>query len=108
MKVLASAFVGISIGFAVPALAQAPQPAPSSQQAGAPASGAKLSVETTLIGDIVTNAKARAIVEKALPDIRPYFSQIGEMTLADLVETSEGVISRTQIDAIQREFDRLN
>ena len=61
-----------------------------------------------MIRYIVTNAKARAIVEKALPDIRPYFSQIGDMTLADLVETSEGAISRKQVDAIQKEFDKLN
>ena len=101
MKTLAAAAIAAAL-IAGPALAQTPAPA----AAPAAASG-KMSVETTPIADIVKNEKAKAVLEKALPEIAQFYDQIGAMTLAQVAPMSQGALDDTKLKAIQAEFDKL-
>ncbi|MEW5686438.1 MAG: hypothetical protein AB1942_16090 [Pseudomonadota bacterium] len=74
--------------------------------AAAPAAG-KLSVETTPIGDIVKNEKAKAALEKALPTIPQFYDQIATMTLTQIAPMSQGAIDDAKLKEIQAEFDKL-
>lgn len=100
MKMLALAAALAVTAVAAPALAQQPAPA------AAPASG-KLSVETTPIGDIIKNEKAKAVLETALPAITQYYDQISTMTLSQVAPMSQGAIDDAKLKAIQAEFDKL-
>ena len=101
MKTLAAAAIVAAL-IAGPALAQTPAPA-----APAAAASGKMSVETTPIGDIVKNEKAKAVLEKALPEIAQFYDQIGTMTLAQVAPMSQGAIDDAKLKAIQAEFDKL-
>jgi hypothetical protein len=101
MKTLAAAAIVAAL-IAGPALAQTPAPA-----APAAAASGKVSVETTPIGDIVKNEKAKAVLEKALPEIAQFYDQIGTMTLAQVAPMSQGAIDDAKLKAIQEEFDKL-
>ncbi|PZQ63743.1 MAG: hypothetical protein DI570_07970 [Phenylobacterium zucineum] len=72
----------------------------------APAAG-KLSVETTPIGDIIKNEKAKAALEKALPTIPQFYDQIATMTLTQIAPMSQGAIDDAKLKEIQAEFDKL-
>lgn len=101
MKTLAAAAIVAAL-IAGPALAQTPAPA-----APAAAASGKVSVETTPIGDIVKNEKAKAVLEKALPEIAQFYDQIATMTLAQVAPMSQGAIDDAKLKAIQAEFDKL-
>lgn len=101
MKTLALAAALVTAAIAAPALAQAPA------AATAPAAAGKLSVETTPIGDIVKNEKAKAALEKALPEITQFYDQIATMTLAQVAPMSQGAIDDAKLKAIQAEFDNI-
>jgi hypothetical protein len=101
MKIIALTAALAVAAVAAPAVAQE-QKAP----AAAPASG-KLSVETTPIGDIIKNDKAKAILEKALPPITQYYDQIGTMTLSQVAPMSQGALDDAKLKEIQAEFDKL-
>lgn len=101
MKTLALAAALVTAAIAAPALAQAPA------AAAAPAAAGKLSVETTPIGDIVKNEKAKAALEKALPEITQFYDQIATMTLAQVAPMSQGAIDDAKLKAIQAEFDNI-
>ena len=100
MKTLALAAALVTAAIAAPALAQAPAPA------AAPAAG-KLSVETTPIGDIIKNEKAKAALEKALPEITQFYDQIATMTLAQVAPMSQGAIDDAKLKALQADFDNI-
>jgi hypothetical protein len=89
---------------ASPALAQ--QPAADHAEHAAAASGA-VSVEKTLISDIIKNEKAKAALEKALPEITQYYDQIGSMTLAQVAPMSQGALDDAKLKALQAEFDKI-
>lgn len=100
MKTLAAAAIAAAL-IAGPALAQAPAaPAPA-------AAAGKVSVETTPIGEIVKNEKAKAALEKALPQIAQFYDQIATMTLAQVAPMSQGAIDDAKLKEIQAEFDKL-
>jgi hypothetical protein len=100
MKTLAAAAIAAAL-IAGPALAQTPAPAAPAAAAG------KVSVETTPIGDIVKNEKAKAVLEKALPQIAQFYDQIATMTLAQVAPMSQGAIDDAKLKEIQAEFDKL-
>jgi hypothetical protein len=74
--------------------------------AAAPAAG-KISVETTPIGDLIKNEKAKAALEKALPPISQFYDQIATMTLSQVAPMSQGAIDDAKLKEIQAEFDKL-
>lgn len=91
---------------ATPVLAQGQAPAAAQASANAQPSGA-LSVETTPIGELIKNEKAKAVLEKALPEITQYYDQIGGMTLAQVAPMSQGALDDAKLKALQAEFDEL-
>ena len=100
MKTLALAAALAIAAISAPAFAQTPAPA-----AAAPAG--KISVETTPIGVLIKNPEAKALLEKALPEIPQFYDQIGEMTLAQVAPMSQGALDDTKLKALQAEFDKL-
>ena len=103
MKTLAFAAALAVTALAAPALAQTPAPAPA--PAAAPAG--KISVETTPIGDIIKNEKAKAALEAALPQIPQFYDQIATMTLAQVAPMSQGALDDAKLKALQAEFDKI-
>ena len=97
----AAALAAIATLAAAPAFAQAP-----AAQASASAT-AKISVETTKISDLIKNEKAKAALEKALPEITQFYDQIGEMTLAQVAPMSQGALDDAKLKALQAEFDQI-
>ena len=106
MKTIALAAVAAAL-VAGPALAQEHNHANHGAAAPAAAASGKLSVETTTIGEIVKNEKAKAVLEKALPAITAYYDQVGTMTLAQVAPMSQGAIDDAKLKEIQAEFDKL-
>lgn len=110
MKIIALAAAIVVAAAAAPAIAQEHKdhaaPADGAAAAAAPASG-KLSVETTPIGDIIKNEKAKAALEKALPPISQFYDQIATMTLSQVAPMSQGAIDDAKLKEIQAEFDKL-
>ena len=102
MKTLAAAAIAAAL-IAGPALAQQ---APAAAPAPAAAAG-KVSVETTPIAEIVKNEKAKAVLEKAIPQIAQFYDQIATMTLAQVAPMSQGAIDDAKLKEIQAEFDKL-
>ena len=107
MKTLAFAAALAVTALAAPALAQTPAPAPAPAAAAAPMAG-KISVETTPIGDIIKNEKAKAALEAALPQITQFYDQIATMTLAQVAPMSQGALDDAKLKALQAEFDKIN
>ncbi len=99
MKYLAIVAALAVASMAAPALAQ-------TAPAAAPAAGA-LSVETTPIGDIIKNEKAKAALEKMLPEITQFYDQIATMTLSQVAPMSQGAIDDAKLKSLQAEFDAM-
>ena len=77
-----------------------------SRRGGAHAAG-KLTVDKSLIQDIIKNPAAKAALEKTLPEIAPYYDQIGSMTLKDVQPLSEGAIDDAKLASLQADFDKI-
>lgn len=103
MKTLALAAALAVAAISAPAVAQEHK---DHAPAAAPAAG-KLSVETTPIGDIIKNEKAKAILETALPPITQFYDQIATMTLSQVAPMSQGALDDAKLKEIQAEFDKL-
>jgi len=74
----------------------------------APAAAAgKLSVESTPIGELIKNEKAKAALEKALPQIPQFYDQIGTMTLRQVAPMSQGALDDAKLKELQAEFDKI-
>ena len=102
MKTLALAAALAVTALAAPAVAQ------DAHKDHAPAAAAgKISVETTPIGDLVKNEKAKALLEAALPQITQFYDQIGTMTLAQVAPMSQGALDDAKLKALQAEFDKI-
>ena len=84
-----------------------PAAAPAAPAAAAPAASGKINVTTTLIQDVIKNPAAKAALEKAVPEIAPYYDQIGGMTLTDLAPMSQGALDDAKLKTLQAEFDKL-
>ena len=107
MKTLALAAALVVAAVSAPAVAQEHKDhAPDAAPAAAPAAG-KLSVETTPVGEIIKNEKAKAVLEKALPPISQFYDQIATMTLSQVAPMSQGAIDDAKLKEIQAEFDKL-
>jgi hypothetical protein len=109
MKTLALAAALAITAMAAPALAQdehKDHAAAAAAPAAAPAAG-KISVDTTPIGQLIKNPDAKAVLEKALPEIPQYYDQISDMTLAQVAPMSQGAIDDAKLKALQAEFDKL-
>jgi hypothetical protein len=107
MKTIALAAALAVAAISAPAVAQEHKDhAPAAAPAAAPASG-KLSVETTPVGEIIKNEKAKAVLEKALPPISQFYDQIATMTLSQVAPMSQGAIDDAKLKEIQAEFDKL-
>lgn len=99
-RILIAGLAALSTLAAAPVLAQTPAPT-------AAAASAKLSVETTPIGEIIKNAEAKAALEKAVPTIEQYYDQISGMTLAQVAPMSQGALDDAKLKALQAEFDKI-
>ncbi|MBL8772614.1 MAG: hypothetical protein JNK30_14620 [Phenylobacterium sp.] len=100
-----------TIAFAA-ALAVAAVSAPAFAQdhaghAPAAAAAGKLSVETTPIGDIIKNEKAKAALEAAVPQIPQFYDQIATMTLAQIAPMSQGALDDAKLKELQAKFDEI-
>ncbi len=73
----------------------------------APATG-KLSVTTTPVSDIIKNEKARAALEKAVPQISDFYDKILGLNLTEVAPISMGYIDTDKLKEIQAEFDKIN
>ena len=104
MKSIALAAVAAAL-IAGPALAQehnhAAHAAPAAAAAGA------LSVESTPISEINKNDKAKAALEKAVPQIPQFYDQIATMTLAQVAPMSQGALDDAKLKELQAEFDKI-
>lgn len=98
--------IAIAAALAVATLAGAPALAQEAAHDHAAMAGA-LSVETTPIGDIIKNEKAKAALEKALPEITQFYDQIATMTLSQVAPMSQGAIDDAKLKALQAEFDMI-
>lgn len=103
MKSLALVAALAVASIAVPALAQDAH----KDHAAAPAAAGALSVETTPIGDIIKNEKAKAALEKMLPEITQFYDQIATMTLTQVAPMSQGAIDDAKLKTLQAEFDAI-
>ena len=75
-----------------------------SQRSAAPAA---FSVQTTLIADILKSARAKAVLEKQLPGLRPFYGRISDLTLAQVAQASHGLLGDAKLKAVQAEFDSI-
>jgi hypothetical protein len=100
-KTLLAAIAGAAISLTAAAAIAQPAPAPA-------AAAAKLSVEKTPVGEIIKNEKAKAALEKALPEIVEYYSQVSSMTLAEIAPMSQGALDDAKLKALQAEFDKVS
>lgn len=105
MKTLAFAAALAVSAVAAPAFAQDPHAGHTA--AAAPAAATGLSVETTPIGDIIKNEKAKAVLEAALPEIPQFYDQIATMTLSQVAPMSQGALDDVKLKALQAEFDKI-
>ena len=104
MKTLTAVAIAAALTAGAASAQEAAKPA---APAAAPAASGKINVATTLISDVVKNAAAKAILEKAVPEIAPYYDQIGGITLQDLAPMSQGALDDAKLKALQAEFDKL-
>ena len=104
MKTIALAAVAAAL-IAGPALAQ--EHTHATHGAAAPAAAGALSVQSTPIGEIIKNEKAKAALEKALPQIPQFYDQIGTMTLAQVAPMSQGALDDAKLKELQAEFDKI-
>ncbi len=104
MKTIAIAAALAVAAVSAPAFAQEQH----KDHAPAAAAAGKISVETTPIADLIKNEKAKAALEKALPQIPQFYDQIGTMTLAQVAPMSQGALDDAKLKELQAEFDKLN
>ncbi|WP_296598391.1 hypothetical protein [Phenylobacterium sp.] len=104
MKTIALAAALAVAAVAAPAFAQDDHK--DHAAAAAPAAG-KISVETTPIGELIKNEKAKAALEKALPQIPQFYDQIGTMTLSQVAPMSQGALDDAKLKELQAEFDKI-
>lgn len=89
------------------ALAAVSAPAIAQDHSAHAAAASKISVETTLIGDIIKNEAAKAALEKAVPQIPQFYDQIATMTLTQIAPMSQGALDDAKLKELQAEFDKI-
>jgi hypothetical protein len=75
----------------------------------AAAASAKPSVETTSIGDLVDNAKTKAVLAKDLPALLAYdgLDAIKGMTLRDISKYPQANLDDAKLAVIQKDLDAI-
>jgi para-nitrobenzyl esterase len=102
----------ISLAFAAAMLAQ-PAPAPAHPAhhapAAAPAAAARMSVETTKIGDLLANPAAKAAIETVIPGFsaHPQIGAAAPFTLKALQAMVPQHLSTAQLEAIEKALAAL-
>jgi len=100
--------IALSAAFAVAALAAPAFAQEHKDHAPAAAAAAGgISVEKTPISEIIKNEKAKAALEKALPQIPQFYDQISTMTLAQVAPMSQGALDDAKLKELQAEFDKI-
>jgi hypothetical protein len=92
------------------ALAQTPPaPAPAGDPANTAAPAAALPTIASPIKDLLNNAQTAVVMEKHLPGVgdHPMRPQFEDMTLAQVMPLSGGMISQATIDAIDTDLKAL-
>lgn len=102
MKTIAFAAALAVAAIAAPAMAQ------DHKDHAEASAGGKISVETTPIGDIIKNEKAKAALEAALPQITQFYDQISTMTLSQVAPMSQGAIDDAKLKELQAKFDEVS
>jgi hypothetical protein len=103
MKTIAFAAALAVAAISAPAFAQDEH----KDHAPAAAAAGKISVESTPIGDIIKNEKAKAVLEAALPQIPQFYDQISTMTLAQVAPMSQGALDDAKLKELQAKFDEI-
>jgi len=100
MRLILAGLAGLSLTAAASAMAQT-TPAPAT------AAPAKVSVDTTTIGDLMANPATMAVLQKDLPEVLsdPRIEQAKGMTLKEIEPYSEGKLDDTKLAAIQKDLD---
>ncbi len=101
MRALVAGLAGVSVVLAAAAaMAEAAPAAPATD-------AAKPSVETTPIGDLVSNDKTKAVLAKDMPGLLTYegLDQIKSMTLRDISKVPEANLDDAKLAAMQKDFD---
>lgn len=77
--------------------------------AAIPAASPKASVESTTIGDLITNAKTKAVLQQDMPDLLTYdgLDQIKGMTMRDISKYPQANLDDTKLAKIQKDFDAI-
>jgi hypothetical protein len=102
MRLMIVGLAGLSITLSVGVFAAQASPPPAS-------ASAKPSVETTSIGDLVDNAKTKAVLAKDLPALLSYdgLDSIKGMTLRDISKYPQANLDDAKLAAIQKDFDAI-
>jgi hypothetical protein len=74
------------------------------------ASAATLSVETTPISEIAATPEGKAALDKNLPGLTTHqsYDRFKSMSLKEVQPMSRGLITDTQLKALQADLDKLN
>jgi hypothetical protein len=106
MKLLIAGLAAIALATPATAVFAADAAAPAAAPAAA-STPAKLSVETTTIGDLLANPGAKAVLQKDMPALISYegLDQIKGMTLRDISKYPQAQLDDTKLAAIQTDLD---
>jgi hypothetical protein len=96
-----------AVALSLLAVAAHAQPAAAPAAPAAAAASGKLTVDKTLISDLIKVPAAKAALEKTLPEIAQFYDQIGSMTLKDVQPLSEGALDDAKLAALQADFDKI-
>lgn len=89
--------------------ADTPAPAAPAESAPIPAASPKASVETTTIGDLVSNDKTKAVLQQDMPALLAYdgLDQIKGMTLRDISKYPQADLDQAKLVKLQKDFDTI-
>ena len=104
-----AALAGVTVLLAAaPALSQSNTAAPTETVTKTiPAASPKASVETTTIGDLVDNAKTKAVLQQDMPELLTYdgLDQIKGMTMRDISKYPQANLDQARLEKIQKDLD---
>jgi len=96
---LAAALAIAPVSLASGAFAQTP-PAPA-------AAAGKIDVAKTTISAIIANPAAKAILDKEIPTLAPYYDLVGGQTLVEVMPESRGAVTEEKLKVLQAAFEKL-
>jgi hypothetical protein len=74
-----------------------------------PAASPNASVESTTIGDLVSNDKTKAVLQQDMPALLTYegLDQIKGMTLRDISKYPQANLDQEKLTKLQKDFDAI-